>query len=119
METVMKKLFACVVAGVMTVASCPSFAGTYTVLGVGSTSCGKFLEMKDSHQVNNVLDTINWTQGFLTGVNVMRSRQGLHSLRTVDVASLDAFLAKDCRDHPLDEIADSSARLVTALISGN
>lgn len=87
------------------------------VMGMGAVSCGKLLQYDRQQQEGSVLQAVTWAQGFLTAQNYATTSTGGHNLPQVDGQSIRAFLVKDCHEHPLDDISDSTIRLWGALLS--
>ena len=87
------------------------------VMGMGAVSCGKLLQYDRQQLEGSVLQAVTWAQGFLTAQNYASTAAGGHNLPQVDAQSIRAFLVKDCRDHPLDDVSDSTIRLWGALLS--
>lgn len=71
--------------------------------GVGvDTTCAEYtdLDQRDSHSAH--LAFLSWTQGFMTGFNFARLKDGKKSidLKPLDQTELEAYLRKECASYP-------------------
>ena len=92
--------------------------GSFTSVGIGSTSCGKFTSTVD--QGNN---TQKWTElliyknyagGFITGINL--SLDNTYDIRGgTDAQGIMAFIEKHCRENPLDQFGNALDSLIYEL----
>jgi hypothetical protein len=80
-------------------------------VGLGTKSCGHFLETRA--KADEFLDSVmaTWVEGFLTGTNVQRYESGRPFVPLPDRASTLAFVDKYCRDNPLKSIVEASIAL--------
>ena len=112
----MNKLATLTIAVLTTMAATPSFSNP-SVMGAGTVSCGRFLEMGDTNNVEMTSFTVSWVLGYLGGVDVMMSVNARPNLRAVDSQSVQAFITKSCRDKPLQTLAEASASLSLHLMT--
>ncbi len=103
----MKKLIACVAAA----ASLSCFAEGVPVLGAGAMSCGTFVKYKEDKTASGIHNMVGWTLGYLSAVNVTRYQEGKSMLRSFDLYAVEAYLEKDCKEHPLDMVYQAVMRM--------
>lgn len=84
---------------------------TYTVLSLGTVSCGKFLA--ESAKLQS--DDLFWVEGFLTGANAFSTEK--HAGRGTDYDARKLWLSNYCAAHPLDSLADAAQALREELIN--
>jgi hypothetical protein len=91
--------------------SSPAFAEapTYTVLGIGKLTCGKYLD-EVSRDPLSAESYSWWVSGFVTAANVDKSR----SIPT-DAPAHDAWLKLYCEKNPLDSFVQAASALNTEL----
>jgi hypothetical protein len=74
--------------------------GRYAATGLGTSSCGKYLEEMGGEDSMSQLFYISYTAGYVTGVNF-----GLgdtwNITASTDSAGIDAFLLRFCTENPL------------------
>ena len=83
------------------------------VMGAGAGSCGKLLGAVRTNNELSVQSYITWAQGYLSGVNAMKSKQ-VKNLK-VDPEALRAYMVKYCQDKPLDNFFDGVNMLMLEL----
>lgn len=81
--------------------------------------CTSFLELKKLDRLvepdSRILD---WVEGFIGGVNVVRLQQGLKT--SVDIPNrkvLTKLIENECRKDPLDDVAMVSVKIVHYLVT--
>jgi hypothetical protein len=85
----------------------------FNTVGVGTNSCGKFLEVRSASPQTPEADLlrfmmISWAQGYISGMNAYRAVE--HPKRAMvalpDPPSIEAYLDKHCRNNPLGNLKD-------------
>ena len=112
-----KKLFTCCVCAIISVAWYPEVqsAESLPVDGVGTTSCGTYLEYSTDEEFSNIY--VSWTQGFLSGMNLADRIANKEFVFLPDELSIKAYLDKFCRDNPLGTPFEGSIHLYRKLRS--
>jgi hypothetical protein len=92
------------------------------VYGVGTTSCGKFVE--DIKQPNGWVIYSSWLNGYLTAVNIYddsspQSEGRKDVQQKHEPESLILWIAKYCQDNPLSTVMDATRRLALDLARVN
>lgn len=112
----MKKLASLLLIFVATSAQAQKLeAGEFYILGAGSLSCGKWLEIQ--RYESGRLQGMQWILGYLTGYN-SQNASGLfksHQVRPADGESAVAFLDTYCSNNPLSNVASAALALVETL----
>ncbi len=106
----MRKFIAGLVVGGVLGGACTVLdaLGSYTVYGVGSQTCGAWVQDINKRPDNYIFHA--WVAGFVSGVGSMGE-----SLKETQAAAMELFVTNYCNAHPLDDVADASAALVMAL----
>ncbi len=82
--------------------------GEYSVYGVGTGSCGEWVEsIKDER---SMFIKSAWVQGFVTATG----RYG-RLMRVTDAAAMRGFVTQYCTQHPLETVEEAAANLVNTL----
>lgn len=84
----------------------------YTGYGPTRMSCGSYLAAAAPER-----DTLDWwVLGFVTGINFERRLSNERpDLASTDSRGIEAWVAKYCAEHPLDELVIASVALVKEL----
>ena len=98
-------LFAALVIGNGLVIAQPQ--NKYQIIGAGAISCGTFLSF-EAEKSNLTLD---WTQGFLSGMNAQRYTTEKKAIYLPGAASIKAYMRKYCNDNPLTMYLDGAKQL--------
>jgi hypothetical protein len=93
---------------------------TYTILGVGSTSCGQWTKERQEQQGRlrglQVLVKVSWMQGFVTALQGQTvSTGGPDITEGTDTGALIGWIDSFCEQYPLANIATASLKLVSEL----
>jgi len=83
------------------------------VQGVGTLSCGKYLELRASKNAYQDGAFVSWVWGYMAGFN-MEVRQPT-TRESPDEASTLAYVDKYCREHPLDSVLLATNALLQEL----
>ena len=88
--------------------------GLITVLGPGTSSCGKWLENR-REKPTLASSSDSWVNGYLTG----RQEAGLDLTESQlgDLAGRSAWIDQYCQGHPIDDLTDASRALFRALMA--
>jgi hypothetical protein len=98
-------------ATVVAVATLP----TYAIHGAGTQSCGTWTSSRSAHDILEA-PLENWVEGFITGINFTRQIRGYSDLLAgTDQNGAFAWVDNYCSAHPLDNVSDATANLVTEL----
>ncbi|SVA57068.1 uncharacterized protein METZ01_LOCUS109922 [marine metagenome] len=73
-------------------------ANAFTIIGTGVNSCGKFLNERSDHQLNQ--HYIAWMLGFITALN---HEQRIDLKESIDSDGIYYAVKNRCEDEPLDE----------------
>jgi hypothetical protein len=84
-----------------------------TVQGVGTFSCGKYLEFRAKRNESQDPAFVSWIWGYLAGLNMEAQRATTENLP--DGASTLAYVDKYCGEHPLNNVLQASGALFTEL----
>ena len=86
----------------------------FTIVGIGASSCGKYLEIRSKMKETpmtpeSVFDESfmsSWVQGCVSGMNIGRaiSKKGVKMLLLPDIQSTMAYLDKFCQENPLEKV---------------
>jgi hypothetical protein len=88
--------------------------GAYRNYGLGTKSCGAFVEAKDSLKPGDIHAMLSWAQGYLTAYNYYLT--GTYSIMgNTDAAGVEVWLYNYCKAHPLENWAGAVDSLVDAL----
>jgi hypothetical protein len=79
---------------------CASASEGFAVAGPGGSTCGQYLESGEIQLLRQL--HVSWIQGFISGMNMARAKQGQELVELPDAPSIEAYMDKFCRDHPLD-----------------
>jgi hypothetical protein len=88
------------------------------VVGIGSWSCGKYLDARSAKSGESQLRQGlfgSWAQGYLSGMNAYRALKKQRMLTLPDYQSIDAYLDKYCRDNPLNMVSIGALMLFIEL----
>ena len=83
----------------------------YTVYGVGTVSCGKWVAEKE--QGTSASHKLSWVLGYVTGVGSFSDDK--FSLKKTDSAGITLWIDQYCAQHPLEDIVDAANKLVITL----
>lgn len=102
---------------IATCATFPCFAadknGTYTILSMGTKSCGEVVSDFKSDARQNLLNSV-WVAGFITAVNAyVATRPNVAA--GVDTASRDLWVHNYCSANPLENLGNAAVALATEL----
>jgi hypothetical protein len=76
---------------------------------MGEQSCGYWLSLQTLAYTNEIKSLVlNWELGFLSGIAI---ESNVDLLRTVDQASVAAWLDEYCHAHPLDLLTNAGLAL--------
>ena len=94
---------------------------TYTILGVGSTSCGQWTKERHEQQGKlrglQVLVKVSWIQGFVTAIQGHTvSTGGPDITKNADTDALLAWIDGFCEQNSLANLATASLNLVAELL---
>lgn len=87
----------------------------HAYLGVGSESCGTWIEARKSTGTPRVLQLRAWLFGFVSGVNNASQFEG-ELFGAEDADGLVAYIDKHCANDPLDALGEASNALVKELL---
>jgi hypothetical protein len=79
------------------------------VTGVGTFSCGKYLEFRATKNETQNAAFVSWIWGYLAGLNMEAQRATTENLP--DAASTLAYVDKYCGEHPLNNVIQASGEL--------
>ncbi|MCG3773371.1 MAG: hypothetical protein JW395_0177 [Nitrospira sp.] len=82
----------------------------YTTYGVGTQSCGKWLEARRDTDRNLQYTFGSWVRGWLSAAGYYGT-----VLKKTDTAAIDAWVDNFCSANPLLDMDDAARGLVTAL----
>lgn len=86
----------------------------HVITGAGLISCGQYIETSDDKHLS--LLVVSWTQGFLSGANVITAKTTSDGFVVLpDSASIKAYLDKYCHENPLESPARGAAHLFREL----
>lgn len=80
-----------------------AWANETVIAGVGTMSCGKFLEYRASRDQTVDLALRSWLQGLLSGMNVQLIANKRQARLLPDSDTIMAYVDKHCRDNPLSD----------------
>jgi hypothetical protein len=105
--------------------------GTVTVMGMGTSSCGRFiaaigkhapgeyqsLKRADGELVSENAEYQQWLLGFVSGINVARAsdEQQQRIMDRIDMAGIDLWLRNWCNKNPTKEVIDGAVALLAEL----
>lgn len=84
----------------------------YQIKGAGGISCGQYIEDKRNSPRLKHLANMHWVQGFVTGVNFAESN---NLGAGIDMNAMAQYIENYCLKNPLNDLADASTDLVSAL----
>lgn len=87
------------------------------VLGVGTISCGAYLDALDSDDQRKADAAAGWVAGFLSAYNAYGPDGGDITSET-DMLGIAAFMRRYCADHPLKSLSDGAQELAIGLGAG-
>jgi hypothetical protein len=92
-------------------------AEDFTAMGVGTQTCGKFVELYRLSSSHAEIIYINWAQGFMTGMNIQRlaSHVPTKNLKTVTTEVQQRQLRTYCDQHPLGDFMSGALELYLSL----
>lgn len=79
------------------------FANEMVIAGMGTMSCGKFLEYRASRDATVDVGMKSWLQGLLSGMNVQLIANNGQARFLPDSDTIMAYIDKHCRDNPLSD----------------
>jgi hypothetical protein len=85
---------------------------SFTTRGAGTTSCGTYIEWRNSGDKPRVTQVVQWTWGYLHGYNAFTLSA---TIVPPELDTVAAYLEKYCRDNPLEFVADSIPNLISDL----
>lgn len=90
-----------------------AFSQGVRVQGVGTFSCGKYIQLRAEQ--NNAQDSafISWVWGYVSGFNM--EAKAPTSRETPDGPSTLAYIDKYCRENPLDNVLFATNALIRDL----
>ncbi|MDR3446657.1 hypothetical protein [Dyella sp.] len=95
----MKKYFIALVIGTLAISGLAR-ADELVVAGAGTMSCGKYVAASVDKALASVLGS--WAQGYLSGLNMLEHDGRGKPFRALpDYETIDLYIVKYCRDHPL------------------
>jgi len=77
----------------------------YAIAGAGTASCGVYLDEAKNETLAHMY--VHWAQGFLTGMNAMGHASKQPLVLQPDAPTLQAYMTKYCKDHPLEHPLDA------------
>ena len=88
----------------------------YTSQGAGTDGCGKYVAEKQKNSITHYKE-IAWVQGFITGGNSERERNGGDSqiAKEVGAESIALWLENYCQENPLRSLTEATEALVEEL----
>ncbi len=84
----------------------------YTIKGAGTISCGRYIDDKRNSPGLEHVANMHWVQGFITGVNYSSTKNYGSG---IDMIAMAQYLENYCQDHPLNNLAEASEKLLNAL----
>lgn len=93
-----------------------AYAGNFTNLGEGTTSCGQWLDKRKADP-DRVLPEAAWTLGYVTAASRFRKLGAPNFLYGVRGGGFDHWLDNYCSAHPLDNMQTAAEALVSELIA--
>jgi len=87
--------------------------GNYTLIGVGTVSCGKWTASRSGEDYSAKIAEEQWALGFLSGVGFEGSGK-YDPLNGVDAEGVLAWLDNYCRANPLKSVATAAAAFSSA-----
>ena len=91
--------------------------GTYTVLGAGGDSCGRWLELRRSTDPANGLRStieVEWVEGYISAYNLYVWNFTDVGAGT-DVDALKAWIDSYCQANPLERVHGAAQELIKTL----
>ena len=86
---------------------------TYSVWGVGVSSCGNWTDTSPAANSTKFL-MLSWLQGYLSAYNNYVDHGG-NVAKGTDIPGIIAWMDNYCHAHPLDNVATASDALMQAL----
>lgn len=87
-------------------------ASAGNISGVGTNSCGRYLELRGTAMSGIDTTVVTWSQGFLAAMSIAGvTLQKKQPIDIPDPASLVAYIDKFCRDNPLKKVWESTLML--------
>ena len=102
------------VAVVLSLSSVQASTQDKTVMGAGTTSCGKWSEARRIRSVE-AATAAQWVAGFLSGSNI--ESDDADFLKGPDYQGIMAWIDNHCRLNPLDLVVTASFKLRHELIT--
>ncbi len=90
-----------------------TYAEGILVRGVGTFSCGKYLQLRGTGDATHDLAVVSWVWGYIAGFNMEAHQPATRE--TPDAPSTLAFIDKYCKDHPLDSVVIATNVLLQEL----
>lgn len=90
-----------------------TYAQDVAVQGLGTISCGKYIEYRAERRPAQDGVTVSWVWGYMAGFNMESKVPTTGSLP--DQASTLAYIDKHCRENPLDNVILATWALIKAL----
>ena len=90
-------------------------AGSFTLLGVGTQSCGAWVQAREGRghfPAAKQAAMLTWAQGFLSAAVVVTGRD---ILRDLDPAAMKTWLDNYCQKHPIRSVWQALGVLVSQL----
>lgn len=105
-------IFAC--AAALVLSSGPAASYTYTVRGVGVSSCGAWSKERARHQSVMTDIYMAWVMGHLSRAAALHSGD---ILAAVDVDAVEGWLDNYCDMNPLENLVDAAEKLEAELVA--
>ncbi len=101
------------------VATVSTVAMAYETFGFGTTSCGRWLQDRQSHSLESKVSE-SWVWGFISGMNAAAEEFGLSISSAgseTDAAARLAWIDNYCHAHPFDTLTEAADALWHALLA--
>jgi hypothetical protein len=86
-------------------AAAPAWSATYSIMGIGSESCGSWTQNRESNQA---LQDEGWVLGFITGLG-FASAGTVPAIVTTDGNGVFGWLDNYCKANPTTDLVTASA----------
>jgi hypothetical protein len=93
--------------------SMSTYAQGVRVQGLGTVSCGQYIELRAERSPSQDGAIVSWVWGYMAGFNMESKYPTTDSLP--DQASTLAYIDKHCRENPLANVIAATGALIKAL----
>lgn len=91
-----------------------------TLRGSGGNTCGQYIELRKTQDLNLNSVLTAWSLGFLSSMNINRATlKNLEPVSLPDASTIDAYLDNYCRNNPLEKLWVANLKLFYDLEARN